>query len=97
MAGEQNRFGATPEYHPTLPGKQWHIASFLGEGWGNPSGPTYTTDWLIDYVKRVKRQGGAVSIDVQVAGDGTVYPPNLAVLKELGKALKSESRMKKSV
>ncbi len=87
-AGEQNRFGATPEFYPPYPGKQWHIASFLGDGWGNATGPTYTEDWLIDYVKKVNRQGGVVSIDVQIAGDGTLYPPNHRLLVALKKTLK---------
>jgi hypothetical protein len=86
-AGEQTRFGATPEFYPPYPNKQWHILSYLGNSWNNPSGPTYTDAWLIDYVKKVNRQGGIVSIDVNLSSDGVIYASHLAQLKALGRAI----------
>ncbi len=86
-AGEQQRFGALPNVYPPYPGKQWHILSFLGYWWGSPTGPTYTDEWLIDYVKEVNRQGGIVSIDVDISDDGRIYQPQLDQLTALGKAL----------
>jgi len=86
-AGEQRRFGATPENYPPYPGKQWHILSYLGDSWCHPSGPNYTDEWLIDYVKRINRQGGVVSIDVHVSTDGRIYEPQLKQLEAIGKAI----------
>jgi hypothetical protein len=87
MAGEQGRFGATPEFYPPYPKKVWHILSYLGYWWGQATGPNYTDAWLIDYVKKVNRQGGVVSIDVNVSTSGVIYPPHLQQLIALGKGL----------
>jgi hypothetical protein len=87
-AGEQTRFGATPDLYPPYPNMQWHILSYLGDSWANPSGPDYQDHWMIDYVKRVNRQGGIVSIDVNAGNDG-IYPPHLRQLITLGKSLKN--------
>jgi hypothetical protein len=86
-AGEQNRFGPTPESYPPYPTVHWHILSYLGDRWASPTGPDYTNDWLIDYVKKVNRQGGTVSIDANIAWDGTIYPPHFRLLTALGNSL----------
>jgi len=86
-AGEQTRFGATPEYYPPYPAKQWHILSFLGNSWNNPSGPNYTDEWLIAYIQNVNRQGGIVSIDVNLSKDGRIYEPHARQLQAVGRAL----------
>jgi hypothetical protein len=86
-AGEQQRFGILPELYAPYPGKQWHILSFLGYWWSSPTGPNYIDKWLIGYVMKVNRQGGIVSIDVDVSDDGAIYPPHLKQLIALGKAI----------
>jgi len=86
-AGEQNRFGATPEFYPGYPTVQWHILSYLGEWWASPTGPTYTDEWLIAYVKKVNEQGGVVSIDVNISWDGRIYEPHWKQLIALGRGL----------
>ncbi len=86
-AGEQSRFGAAPEFYPAYPTVQWHILSYLGDWWASPTGPNYTDEWLINYVKKVNRQGGIVSIDVHISWDGTIYEPHLRQLIALGRGL----------
>jgi hypothetical protein len=85
-AGEMVRFGATPESNPPFPGVRWHILSYLGDYWGKPSGPNYTADWMIGYIQRVNRQGGMVSMDVNVSWDGTIYEPHLELLRAVGRS-----------
>jgi hypothetical protein len=86
-AGEQKRFGPLPNLYPPYPGKQWHILSYLGYFWSSPTGPNYTDEWLIDYIKEVNRQGGIVSIDVEISDDGAIYASHLNQLIALGKAI----------
>jgi len=87
-AGEQQRLGLLPEFYAPYPEKQWHNLCFLGHWWGSPTGPTYTNDWLIEYGNKVNRQGGIVSIDVNLSPDGIIYPPHLNQLIALGNAIK---------
>jgi hypothetical protein len=42
---------------------------------------------MVDYVRKVNVLGGVVSIDVNVSGDGTIYPSHLRQLIAIGKEI----------
>ncbi|MDX9979031.1 MAG: alpha/beta hydrolase-fold protein [Lentisphaeria bacterium] len=63
-AGEQNRFEATPESHPCPPTLVWQILCHLGTTWGRTDGPQLDDAAMIDYVRQVNAQGGAVTFEV---------------------------------
>ena len=87
-AGEQTKFGATPQSNPTPAGLQWQILSHLGTRWGKADGPRRTDEWMIDYVRQVHKQGGVVTIEVNISGDGTIYAPHLKQLIAIRQALR---------
>lgn len=87
-AGEQTKFGATPQSKPAPAGLQWQILSHLGTRWAKADGPRRTDAWMIDYIRQVHDQGGAVTIDINVAPDGTIYEPHLKQLIAIRKALR---------
>ena len=87
-AGEQNSFGLTPEENPATPGLQWHLLSYLGTHWAKADGPKNSDKCMIDYIQPVNEQRGVVTIDVNVADDGTVYTPHLEQLKSIAKAIR---------
>jgi len=87
-AGEQNNWDATPANYPCPASLQWQILTFLGSSWAAADGPKQTDADLIDYIKRVNKLGGAVTMDVHVSMDGKVYPPALAQLEAVRKAIR---------
>jgi alpha-L-fucosidase len=87
-AGEQNKFELTPQTNPAPENLQWHILSFLGSRWAAKDGPTNSDEYMVDYVRKVNALGGVVSIDVNVAADGTIYEPHLRQLIAVGKEIK---------
>ena len=86
-AGEQNKFQVTPETNPAPNSLQWHILSFLGTRWAAKDGPTNSDEYMVDYVSKANALGGVVSIDVNISGDGTIYPPHLRQLIAIGKEI----------
>ncbi len=91
-AGEQNSFEATPTRNPAAPGLTWHVLGYLGTSWAKADGPRYSDAAMIDYVRMVNKQGGAVTIDVHVDPDGTVYPPHLRQLQAIGNAVRGVAK-----
>jgi len=87
-AGEQNEWTVTPETHPAPPGVQWQVLSFLGKRWGKATGPHQPDEYMIDYIRRVNDLGGAVTMDVHISDDGTVYGPHQQQLEAIAKALR---------
>lgn len=87
-AGEQNDWKATPSKYPATDGVQWQVLTFLGTSWASADGPKQTDDELIAAVKEIVSQGGAVTMDVHVDMDGKIYPPALAQLQALRKAVR---------
>ena len=65
---------------------QWHILTHLGTFWAKPDGPQATDAEAVEYIRTVNAQGGTVSMDVNVADDGAVYPGHLAQLRAIAKA-----------
>jgi hypothetical protein len=64
---------------------QWHCLTYLGHDWAYPD-IKYTNKQLIDYVRSVKANNGAITLDAGVFRDGTIS----SVQKEQLKALKEE-------
>lgn len=87
-AGEENTFVPTPFENPAPADIQWHILSYLGTWWSKADGPKYNDKYMIDYVKKVKEQGGIVSIDVNVQGNEKIFEPHFQQLLAIGKSLK---------
>jgi len=87
-AGEQTKFGATPQSNPTPAGLQWQILSHLGTRWGKADGPRKSDAWMIDYIRQVHAQGGVVTIEVNISSDGTIYEPHLKQLIAIRQALR---------
>lgn len=83
--GEQNRFHDMPQGR-FIDGKQWHILSYLGTGWGHP-GSQYTKRELAEYVFDVHQRGGVVSIDVLLFRDGTLDRSQVEMLKAVRQEL----------
>ena len=87
-AGEQNSFEATPARNPAAAGLAWHVLGYLGTWWTKADGPRLSDAAMIDYVRKVNRQGGAVTIDVHVDPDGTVFKPHLRQLRAIAAAIR---------
>jgi hypothetical protein len=79
--GEQNQFFDRPASR-WVDGEQWHLLSFLGQGWGQP-GVRYGKADLVEYVAEVNRGGGVVSIDVLLYRDGALDRSQREVLRAL--------------
>lgn len=87
-AGEQNEWAATPEQFPAPERVQWQVLSFLGSNWGRADGPRLTNEAMVEYIRQVNAQGGAVTMDVQLSGDGRVFEPHLSQLRAIKAALR---------
>lgn len=83
--GEMNDFADIPDDR-WRDGKQFHVLSYLGPGWGAP-GCRYTLIQLADYVGQVTEAGGVVSIDVALFRDGTCDPAQIELLGRLRPAM----------
>ena len=91
-AGEQKKLGATPQTNPSPKGMQWHLLTYLGSSWGKakPEGDTRFTDQeIIDAIRTINAQGGAVSLDVAHT-NGRINPGHLRQLMAVKKALRGE-------
>jgi len=86
-AGEQNRFEVTPESHPCPKGMIWQILCHMGTMWGRTDGPQLNDARMIDYVRRVNAQGGAVTFEV---GHhlGRIHEPHLRQLRAVAAAIR---------
>ncbi len=88
-AGEQNTFIVTPRSHPAPSGMQWHLLAHLGSRWARADGPQKSDDYMIAYLRQVNAQNGVVTLEVNVADDGTVYEPHWKQLIAVGNAIKN--------
>jgi hypothetical protein len=85
--GEQNRFFDMP-VERFLNGEQWHLLSYLGDGWAHP-GSQYTKADLAEYVFDVHQRGGVVSIDALLYRDGSLDRSQVEMLKAVRAELTS--------
>lgn len=70
-------------------GVRIHMLSYLGQTWGMGV-PRFTTSQVIDFTRKVRDAGGAVTWDVPVERNGTISQPFLDQLAALGKAFQEE-------
>jgi hypothetical protein len=81
---------------------QWHTLSYLGRnllngnnqemwgtGWGKATTSRYTDEQLIKYVKFVSDNGGAVTIDVAIAPNGSIHAPHYNQMVEVKKVIRN--------
>jgi len=68
-----------------MDGAQIHMLSFLGTQWGGGT-PRFSTDQVVEFTKKIRDYGGAVTWDVPVQLDGTITDQFLEQLTALGKA-----------
>ncbi|HKT47255.1 MAG TPA: hypothetical protein VJP87_06995 [Candidatus Acidoferrales bacterium] len=66
-------------------GSQIHMLCFLGEHWGKGE-PRFTTEQAVAATRKVRDWGGAVTLDVPVAMDGTISKPFMNQLEAIGNA-----------
>jgi NedA-like, galactose-binding domain/Alpha-L-fucosidase len=71
---------------PRIGAAQFHILSYLGTTWGHGQ-PRFRDRWVIEYVREINHNGGAVMWDVPVAADGTIPKQFVDQLEALGKGL----------
>jgi hypothetical protein len=69
-----------------IDGTQIHMLSYLGQTWGMGA-PRFTSEQAIEYTRKVRQSGGAVTWDVPVELNGAISQPFLDQLTALGKAL----------
>jgi hypothetical protein len=70
-------------------GTEIHMLSYLGETWGMGA-PRFTADKIIEYTRKIRGYGGAVTWDTPVELNGTISQPFIDQLTALGKALASK-------
>ena len=70
-------------------GAQVHVLSYLGEAWGIGS-PRFSIDKVVDWSRKIREAGGAITWDVPVQLNGTISAPFLDQLSALGRALNSK-------
>lgn len=98
-AGERTFFNEIPTQR-LLNGKQWHLASFLGINSNSPQAGRHLDGWgatgcsrnkieMAQYVHRVNKVGGVVTIDVCLFRDGGIDRAQVETLRGL------RTRMKK--
>ncbi len=69
-----------------IDGAQIQMLSYLGQTWGMGA-PRFTTEQVIEYTRRIRQAGGAVTWDVPLELNGTITQPFLDQLTALGQAL----------
>ena len=88
-AGEINMaFPVFDKYHPQVnrwvDGAQYHILSFLGDGWG-VGNPRFPNEFVIGFTKYTNERQGVVSWDIPVTENGLIpqsFLKQLTALKE---------------
>lgn len=63
---------------------QFHVLSFLGSTWGNGD-LRFPDEFVVGYTRLVTRNGGAVTWDVPISGDGALPRQCLAQLGRIGR------------
>jgi alpha-L-fucosidase len=82
-AGETNDFKDMPyRSFETRNKTKWHTLSYLGSDWSKP-GIKYTTEFMINYINKVKSLNGMVTLDVCLHRDGTIDSAQYTYLKKL--------------
>ena len=75
----------TPLNFPAPEGVVWHLLLPVSKGWGAGEESRFDLATLRDRVDHINAEGGAVTFDVPITGDGVTPAAVLRVLKDLGK------------
>ena len=75
----------TPKNFPAPEGVIWHLLLPLSAGWGAGTESRFDLETLKDRVDEINAEGGTVTFDVPIAGDGRIPPGVLGTLRTLGK------------
>jgi len=86
-AGEMYSLKDLPPPGGKLNGVQWHILSFLGKIWQSWD-IRFTKDSLTNYINQCNNLGGAVTLDVCLLRNGSIYPDQLNFLKQVSQGIK---------
>mgnify|MGYP005834600841 CR=1 FL=1 len=90
-AGEISDAFPTPSMYgrhrlgPSVDGAQYHILTYLGEGWGQGD-PRFPDEFVIGYTKLVNAHEGVVTWDTATTPEGLIAEPCLEQLRALGRA-----------
>jgi hypothetical protein len=69
-----------------IDGVRIHMLSYLGQTWGMGA-PRFTSEQAIEYTRKVRQAGGAVTWDVPVELNGAIPQPFLDQLTAIGRAI----------
>ena len=75
----------TPKNFPAPEGVVWHLLLPVSKGWGAGEESRFDLATLRDRVDHINAEGGAVTFDVPITGDGVIPSAVLRVLNDLGK------------
>jgi len=75
----------TPKNFPAPEGVVWHLLLPISKGWGAGEESRFNIATLRDRVDHINAEGGAVTFDVPITGDGVIPSAVLRVLNDLGK------------
>ena len=75
----------TPKNFPAPEGVVWHLLLPVSKGWGAGAESRFDLATLRDRIDHINAEGGAVTLDVPITGDGVIPSAVLRVLKDLGK------------
>jgi hypothetical protein len=89
-SGEQHEFTfkgkpLTPKNFPAPDGVVWHLLLPVSDGWAAGVKSRFAVETLRERIDEINSQGGAVTLDTPIAGDGEIPGGVLASLKQLGK------------
>lgn len=68
-------------------GAQYHILTYLGEGWGQGL-PRFADEFVIGYTKLINAHEGVITWDTATTNEGLIVEPNFRQFMALGQALK---------
>lgn len=75
-AGEFNELEYIPESRFTRDGAQNHILAPLGSTWGKKDA-RYSNEYMRNYISRVNKNGGVVTVDIKIYADGSFEPEQI--------------------
>ena len=75
----------TPKNFPAPEGVVWHLLLPVSKGWGAGEESRFNIATLRDRVDHINAEGGAVTFDVPITGNGVIPSAVLRVLNDLGK------------
>jgi len=79
----------TPKNFPAPVGVIWHLLLPLSKGWGAGVESRFDLETLKDRIDLINSEGGAITLDVPIASDGTIPRGVLDVLRGLGRDIKN--------